>query len=92
MGNYEQETGMQGARGENNNDDEMAQMTFIIIWAPGKFFFLCSYLVFIQLTLLSLFTGFNYNDATTQPTHPHQPTEEDLPTNNDKPLLQAMGT
>jgi hypothetical protein len=29
MGNYEQETGMRGARGENDDDDKMAQMTFI---------------------------------------------------------------
>jgi hypothetical protein len=43
-------------------------MTFIIVWALGKLFFVHILFSFNHLTLFSLFTGFNslqYNDATT---------------------------
>jgi hypothetical protein len=35
-----------------------AQTTLIIIWAPGKFFFVHILFFFIQLTSFALFTGF----------------------------------
>jgi hypothetical protein len=35
-----------------------AQMTLIVVWAPGKFFFVHILFFFIQLTSFALFTGF----------------------------------